>query len=339
MTARFSPFLVRPRAWWFNKVPLSVTLVLLLLDGRSLDLKAVAALALVVLTVCAIGNYGYALNDLYDVDEDLKTGRANAALTLGRRRTAWLTAGSALAAVVLAWFAAGPFGCGLTLAELLLPLAYSVPPFRIKERKWLGVAADGLAAHVYPAALALLSVTHFGAGRASTPVIVCVLVWSAAAGLRGILSHQLHTAERDVQGGLRTVVHDLGRDRIERFVTLALLPLEAAGFAGAVANLHTGPVLWAFGSLYLALEAYRTLDRRFTVRAFRPQGQRYLPLVEESFYKAWGPVVIALDAARVDLRFLVVPFVYAMLFRKHVRVEGHRLRAIRDSFRTAPKRG
>ena len=113
MKSTLSKLLVRPRAWWFNKVPLSVTLVLLLLDGWPLAFRAVAALTPVVLTVCAVGNYGYALNDLYDVDEDLKIGRSNAALALGRGRTAWLTAGSAFAAVILGWLAAGPSGCGL----------------------------------------------------------------------------------------------------------------------------------------------------------------------------------------------------------------------------------
>jgi hypothetical protein len=54
--------LVRPRAWWFNKVPLSVTLLLLLLDGRPVSVGSLAVLALLVLTICAVGNYGYALD-------------------------------------------------------------------------------------------------------------------------------------------------------------------------------------------------------------------------------------------------------------------------------------
>jgi hypothetical protein len=53
-------YLVRARAWWFNKVPLSVTLVLLLLDGTALTVPAALTVVLVVLTVCAVGNYGYA---------------------------------------------------------------------------------------------------------------------------------------------------------------------------------------------------------------------------------------------------------------------------------------
>ena len=98
-------------------------------------------------------------------------------------------------------------------------------------------------------------------------------------------------------------------------------------------------MLWAFGGLYLACEAYRTLNPRFTVRAFRPKGQRYLPLVEESFYKAWGPVVIALDAARADLSYLALPIAYALLFRLHLKIEAGRLKTLLASFRTSPKPG
>jgi len=334
-----SKLLARPWAWWFNKVPLSVTLMLLLADGRPLGWAQAGALVLVVLVVCAVGNYGYALNDLYDVDEDLKTGRPNFAVSAGRRRTVLVTAASAVIALVLAWAASGLAGAGLTVLELMLPLAYSIPPVRIKERKWLGVLCDALAAHVYPAALALLAARHLEAGAPSAFVAACVLAWSAAAGLRGILSHQLATADRDVTGGLTTVVHVFGRAPLERFVVFGLLPVEAAGFVGAVAASDTGPALWALGGLYLAWEAYRTLDRRFTVRAFRPEGQPYVPLVEEAFYKAWGPIVIALDAARVDLKYLVVPVLYAILFRMHFEIEARRLAVLRSPSRTAPKPG
>jgi hypothetical protein len=170
-------------------------------------------------------------------------------------------------------------------------------------------------------------------------VAACVLTWSAAVGLRGILSHQLSTAERDVAGGLTTVVHVLGRKPLERLVVFVLLPIEAAGFLGAVAGSRSGPVLWGLGALYLAWEAYRILDRRFTVRAFRPESQRYIPLVEEAFYKAWGPVVIALDCARIDLRYLVLPLLYGVMFRPHLMVEAQRLAMLGGPLRTRPGSG
>ena len=320
--------LVRPRAWWYNKVPLSVTLLLLLVDGRPLSAGVVAASALVVLTVCAVGNYGYALNELFDVDEDARMGRANTAAALGPSRMWAIIGMSALLAGIFATAVAGVPGALLTLLELCLPLAYSVPPLRIKERRWLGVAADGLAAHVYPAVLALLAVTHLVLRPVTAVLAVSVVVWSAAAGLRGILSHQLHTAEQDRTAGLTTVVHDLGNRRLERAVVAVVLPLEAIAFGVTLIACNGGMVLWLGVALYLAYEGFKTVSGRFQVTAFRAQGQAYLPFVEESFYKAWGPLVLALDAARADAAYLIVIALYALLFGPHLQSEKHRLRSV-----------
>lgn len=320
-------YLVRPRAWWFNKVPLSVTLVLLLIDGRPLRMLEVAALALVVLAVCAVGNYGYALNDLYDVDEDRRVGRSNATIGLGKGRMWLAIVASALLAILFGAFAGGSRGAGLALAVLLLPLAYSVPPLRIKERKWLGVLADALAAHVFPAALALVTVAHLLERPVSVALAGCVLAWSAAAGIRGILSHQLHTADRDRDAGLETVVHDFGRPALERALLFGLLPVEVIGFLGAIVLCDTGPMLWLLGGLYLAYEAARTFSGDFRVTALRPEGQRYVPFLDEGFYKAWGPLVLALDAARVDPLYLLLLVPYVWWFGPHVRGERARLRA------------
>jgi 4-hydroxybenzoate polyprenyltransferase len=330
--------LVRPRAWWFNKVPLSITLVLVLLDGRPFSVRAFVVLAMVVLTVCAVGNYGYALNDLFDVDEDARLGRTNAAVAAGSPRMWAIIGASAVCAEMFAVTAAGAFGAILTVIALCLPVAYSVPPLRIKERRWLGVSADALAAHVYPAMLSLLAVTHWGLRPVTTVLAVCVAAWSTAAGLRGILSHQLHTADQDRRAGLRTVVHDFGNERVEKFILAALLPLEVAAFGGVLLACNGGVILWLFVSLYLTYEIVKSVNGRIGVTAFRPEGQRYLPFLEESFYKAWGPVVLALDAARTDLVYLLLIPAYALLFWPHLRAEKARFRLLMSSARINPAR-
>lgn len=330
--------LVRPRAWWFNKVPLSVTLILVLLDGRPFSVRAFVVVATVVLAVCAVGNYGYALNDLFDIDEDARLGRTNAAAAAGSARMWTIIGASAVCAEIFAVTAAGAPGAILTLGVLCLPVAYSVPPLRIKERRLLGVWADALAAHVYPAMLALLAVTQWGLRPVTTVLAACVVVWSTATGLRGILSHQLHTANQDRRAGLKTIVHDLGNERVEKFILAALLPLEVAAFGGVLLSSNGGAILWLFVCLYLTYEIVKTVSGRLGVTAFRPQGQRYLPFVEESFYKAWGPIVLALDAARVDLVYLLLIPAYALLFRPHLRAETGRFRLLMRSARTNPAR-
>jgi 4-hydroxybenzoate polyprenyltransferase len=325
--------LIRPRAWWYNKVPLSVTLLLLLFDGRRFSIAALAVTVLVVLTVCAVGNYGYALNELFDIEEDARLGRNNAAATVSATRMWTIIGLSAFCAVLFAAVGAGLYGAILTLLVLCLPLAYSVPPIRVKERKWLGVASDALAAHVFPAMLALLAVLQWALRPVPVVLAIALAVWALAAGLRGILSHQLQTSEQDRNAGLRTVVHDLGNQRLEKWVVALLLPLEVIGFGVALVWCDVGIVLWAIVALYLLYEVGKTASGRFEVTAFRSEGQPYVPFLEENFYKVWGPLVLAVDAARVDLLYLLFIPVYALLFRPHLRAEWHRFRLAVAAFR------
>lgn len=328
--------LVRPRAWWFNKVPLSVMLVLLLLDGRALSGAALAAMLLVVVTVCTVANYGYALNELFDVEEDARAGRTNAAAAHGTGRMWAIVAFSALCALAAAAFAGGAVAAAMTVFELALPATYSIPPLRTKERRWLGVVSDALAAHVYPVLLALLAAVHWSLRPVDPPLVAVLVTWSAAAGLRGILSHQLHTHARDVAAGLRTVVDDLGTRPLERVIVVVLLPLETLAFGAALLLLGGGPLLAAGVVAYLLYEGYKTFSGAFQVAAFRPEGQPYLPFVEESFYKTWGPLIVAVDAARADLRALLFVPAYALLFAPHLRNERERLVAVMRAL--APKR-
>ncbi len=317
--------LVRPRAWWFSKVPFTITLLLVLLDGHRFSGDALAMALSVSATVCAVANYGYAINELYDLREDALLGRDNAAAAVGRRRVAVIAAGSALVAVLLATLAAGAAGTAVTGVELGLPLIYSVPPIRLKEREWLGAAVDGLAAHAYPAVLALVAWAEWYRRPVSLGLSACVIVWAAAAGLRGILSHQVQGAEADQRAGLSTVAHRHGTFRLEAVMIGIILPIEAVSFGAALALARTGPVLWGVAGLYLVYETFKTVHGGFQVTAFRRGGQRYLPLIEDSFYKAWGPLALALDAARDDLRFLLVVAAYALAFRLHLVIEWRRL--------------
>ena len=315
-------------------------MVLLLLDRRALSVAALAVLALVVLCVCAVGNYGYAINDAFDIEEDRRAGRPNAAAVAGTRRTFAIIIVSALCAEALGAAAAGAPGAWTTLGEIALPAMYSLPPLRLKERRWLGVAADALAAHVWPAMLAVLAAAHWSVHPLGAAVVTSLAVWSAATGVRGILTHQLLTADRDAAAGLRTVVHDLGARRLENAIMVALLPLEVAGFGAALLACDGGPILWTGVAVYLAYELYKTVRGGFRITLFRAQGQRYVPFVEESFYKAWAPVVLALDCARIDPRYLLLVPLYALLFWPHVRAELQRFAAIAGSLRlSASARG
>lgn len=298
--------LIRPRAWWFNKVPLSVLLFLLLIDGRPFTGAAAAALCGLIAVVCCVANYGYALNEAFDLAEDRRGGRKNFASEMSTNRIWTVIVLSAVAALAFAGLLAGIPGLILTACELLLPLAYSIPPLRLKERGWLGVFADAGAAHVFPALLALLIVSRKSLVVYHFWMAVAVVSWAAATGLRGILSHQLQSEEHDRGAGLLTVVHRIGHARLKAFVMFGILPVEVISFVLVVSQADVKIVLKVAACLFLIYEYIKFRFRVFAVIVFDRAGDTYIPFVDEGFYKVWGPCAIAADAAFADPLYLML---------------------------------
>jgi 4-hydroxybenzoate polyprenyltransferase len=299
-------------------MPLALLLLLLLIDGRPCSWTAVAALVGLLGTVCGIANYAYALNELFDMDEDSRIGRANAAVQNGARWMWIVVACSALFALGFAASVGGATGFWLTAAELLLPLAYSVPPLRIKERGWAGVLADAYAAHVYSAILTLVIVSHQGICEPNLRMVIPVMLWAAATGVRGILSHQLQSEDNDRRAGLSTVVHRLGHERLVVFVVNAILPLEILAFCAALLASDGTAFLICVAILYLLYEWLKLRLNAFPVIVFTKRGQAYIPFVDEGFYKVWGPLALTLDASFSDLRYLPLMPLFFMLFRPRI---------------------
>lgn len=319
--------LVRPRAWWYNKVPLSVLLGLMLLDRQPFTGKACLVLVTLVGTVCCVANYGYALNDLFDRDEDRQAGRSNIASDVGARTMWTVILLCAAGALIAAQIGGGVEALVLTAVALLLPLTYSRPPLRTKERGWLGVASDAAAAHVYPALLgAVIFVAQFHQGP-SRLFVLALFVWSLATGLRGILSHQIQNEQSDRRSGLRTVIHRIGRRPLLRGVVFGLLPLEVMAFG--IMIMHADLTLFArtIAGGYVAYESLKFLLQPFPVRVFDRSGEPYLPFVDEGFYKVWGPLVLSFDAALRDVRYLPLIPIYLLLFWPRVIQEWSEIRA------------
>jgi len=316
---------IRPRAWWYNKMPLAVLLLLLLIDGKPCTWNAITALVGLLGTVCGIANYAYALNELFDIDEDSKIGRINAAAQNSGRWMWMVIVCSALFALGFAASVGGAAGFWLTLVELSLPLAYSVPPLRIKEREWAGVFADAYAAHVYSAVLTFVIVWHLGLREPTLRIVIPVLLWAAATGVRGILSHQLQSEDNDRRAGLTTVVHRLGHARLVDFVVYAILPIEILSFCAALLASDGSPLLMCVVIVFLLYEWLKFRLDAFPVIVFTKLGQAYVPFVDEGLYKVWGPLALAIDASISDLRYLPLAPLFWVLFRSRIDQERRQI--------------
>jgi len=274
-----------------------------------------------------VANYGYALNDLFDRDEDRRAGRSNVASDVSGGTMWTIILLSAAAALILAQIGGGVEALVLTAVVLFLPLTYSTTPWRTKERGWLGVVSDAAAAHVYPALLgAVIFVAQFHQ-TPSRPFVLGLCVWSLATGLRGILSHQIQGEQSDLRGGLRTVVHQIGRRPLIRSIVFGFLPLEVMTFGVMIMQADLSLFARAVVGGYVAYEYLKFLSQPFPVRVFDRTGEPYLPFVDEGFYKVWGPLLLSFDAALRDIRFLPLIPIYLLLFRPRVIHEWNEIRA------------
>jgi 4-hydroxybenzoate polyprenyltransferase len=306
-------------------MPLSVFALLLLVDGKPFTMNVLISLIGLVGIVCSVANYGYALNELFDRDEDRRAGRRNEADSAGNRNMWCIIACSAAVALGASQALGGVAAFLLTVGELLLPLAYSVPPLRVKERGWAGIFADALAAHVYPAALALVVVSHQLLPVQHALLMVCLTIWSLAAGLRGILSHQLQSEESDRRAGLTTVVHRLGHGTIVRLVVYLILPLEMVSLATLLLQSDATAFLKTIAVIFALYEYLKFHFNLFPVLVFTRQGQAYIPFVDEGFYKVWGPLALIVDTAFIDLSYLSLAPAFVLMFRPRITHEWAQL--------------
>lgn len=322
-------FLIREFAWWNNKVPLSVMLVVLMLAHEPLAGRGVLSLVLVVLIVACVANYGYGLNELFDREEDERAGRANVATERGARVVWTATLGSAAVAVGMSVYGAGVLGGVIILAELSLPATYSIPPIRTKERDWIAAISDATAAHVFPAVLAVLVLDHQGQLELASAMLVAAAVWGAATGLRGILSHLVWSLESDRQAGLETIAEASDGRPLSLLILRVLLPIELVAFAWVVGLADPGLAYVLLLSLYLVNELRRcvsvTTRQAFSLgyeaRVFRPVTSRYVPFVDERFYKRWGPLLgpVAAWVATGYVWFLGISALFVVLFKPRLR--------------------
>lgn len=305
--------LVRTREWWDHKIPLALLLFFLLHIGHPFSTGTLFACLYLVVSVSAVANYGHAMNELYDREQDAKAQRTNDATLRGTRYIGGVAFFSAAIALITAWFGAGAPSILLTAGALCLPTAYSVPPIRLKEQMWLGVLADALAAHVYPAAMALVLSAQWSIGHITPTIVAASLVWSLMLGIRGILSHQVTSEFVDRQAGLNTVVHRLGADVIARLMLCLVLPVEIVAFAVVVIAVGPG------ASFYLIIAAFTALEARYVVNgaklfSFSSNAFFTFPFLCSQFYGVWAATASLVALAFYDVRFLLMLPVYLLLF-------------------------
>jgi hypothetical protein len=269
---------------------------------------------LAVVSAAGFGLWGHVLNDWGDIHADAIAGKPNRVAGLpGYVR--WLLLALALLLMILPWLGL-PFtaqAAALLALELLLFVAYSIPPLRLKERLFWAPIADSLYAVVVPAGLAFVTLAFYSTEVASW-WDAHLMFWLAALflrGLRGILLHQWKDAENDRLAGCRTYGNLLPTGVLLKQVYL--LALVELGFLMA-ALIWTEGLALGVGLLALGSALFSAVDmpRREDAANEEPQPSPLNGLLD-SFYQSWLPLWVLVFLAPEQPLWAVFLGVYLLV--------------------------
>ena len=306
---------VRAGEWWHYKlVPILAAFVATLVMLREPVAGAWPEAVALLVAIAAGAVFVSLLNDVTDVDEDRRAGKANR--MAGRPaafRVAALSLPVAIGLLFLFLWRDEPALAGAYLAAWISFTLYSVPPFRLKVRGLPGVLADACGAHLFPTLVATL-VAFDAAGRPVDPLwIAAGGAWALGYGVRGILWHQLSDRENDRAAGVRTFAQRHS-PRLAVWIGLLLAcPLEASGLAVLLWRSGTLLPLWLLGA-YLLLVLWRVHSWKMTPVIVAPKPD-YLILMHE-YYDVFFPLSLLIASSLRHPQDLWVLAAYLALFPK-----------------------
>lgn len=315
---------------WRYKAPFLISIPYLFIHlGQIPAGEAAFGLLMSCCTIFGIAGFGYLMNDLSDRAEDQKAGKFNLLISLPTSAIVGLLL-LFLACAILPWLFYFPQGwstLGLLAFELLLFLLYSLPPFRFKERGFLGVLCDAGYAHAVPAVLAAL--TFFYLGNRSFPSLYLLVgalgFWQGMLGIRNILLHQLGDLEKDKQTETKTFGTQLGKERLEKFLLRWIVPLELLGFLAFTAILTTA--VWWFSLFAAAYFAYLYYRLRVIDQIPFPKAlESRLSSTLDDFTVLWFPLFPISLLIDMDAWFLLLLPLHVLLFRNGLVETGRQLK-------------
>ena len=201
----------------------------LLLVGNVNSFVASTSFFAAIATAIGFMGFGYLTNDLADRRKDGLAGKPNGTKGLSNVTISFLVV-FFLSIALLPWLylPIDEVSVVCIAAELILFLLYAFPPFRLKERGFLGVITDALYAHVVPGFLA--SWTFYLVGSKEYDhflyFAIALSVWQLISGIRNIISHHYKDFENDQASGTMTFATQIGKEKIYRLMKNLFIPLE-----------------------------------------------------------------------------------------------------------------
>ncbi|MFT5617024.1 MAG: hypothetical protein ACI85I_000240 [Arenicella sp.] len=286
--------LLRGNEWWNSKTPFGLNIIFatFYLNKTILNWELFGYILLWLLALIGIAGFGYFINDCFDIENDLRAGKKNIASALSFDSRIAIICGL-LFLGVFPWlfFPVSLTLYGLVFFQLITLAIYAIPPFRLKDKRFVGILADVLYAFVFPfgityTAFNLLGSTQF---KPSNLAQCLFFFWIFLVGTRNILKHHLEDKLNDYGTRTYNLAHHLDLKKIQIIIQLAELICLLSLFA-LLPGLKMGLIL----VLFFLLSHY-LLSKQLPFFGWISQKQEEVEELQLNIlYEHWFPVFFAI---------------------------------------------
>lgn len=278
---------------------------------------AVRITGLLLVSIIGTAAFGYLLNNIFDLEEDMSAGRSNFTENIsGLAKTVYVLIFLTMALAPWLLLPVAPLTFGLFILQLVLLYAYSVPPLRLKQLVHAGVIIDALYNSVIMVFALVFTIREYAeiSLKNGNLILIVLFIVLFVKGLRGILLHQLADRKNDRKAGVKTFVSCYGPLLTNNIVSKLLLPLEFSTLTILIVLLSG--IIPGLTWLYLGFIIYIALK-------YRLWNFRWIPTMNyffffrftlNDFFEQWIPLFILVLLSIKDISFLLMLIPFILLF-------------------------
>ncbi|MBK8352109.1 MAG: UbiA family prenyltransferase [Saprospirales bacterium] len=203
------------------------SIYVVLFYSKKVNLEILICLLISILLSVGVAGLGYVMNDVKDYKDDFQNNKPNLFNKFSKIQSVLLIIVFTILSTFPWFYLPKDRNTFYLLAiEFALFFIYAFPPFRLKEKGFLGILTDALYAQVVPCLLAVYTFSKIGNTILNTKLIILYEIWLLFVGIRNIIKHQVEDFDNDNNTKTKTFATKHGVEYSKKLCTKFLFPIE-----------------------------------------------------------------------------------------------------------------
>lgn len=287
------------------------SIYVVLFFGNQLNTYILFYLFISILLSIGIAGLGYIMNDIKDFKDDLQNNKPNLFNKFSNFQSVILVVIFVLLSIFpWLYLPIDKYTFYLLAIEFLLFYVYAFPPFRLKEKGFLGIITDALYAQVVPCLLAIYTFSKIANTILPLKLLALYAIWLLFVGMRNIIKHQVEDFDNDIKTKTKTFVTVYGIGYSKKINLNYLFPIEFILFISLLIIIKTPYFIVLLGYLFYTTTLFIKRNKTNKIDLFQFINTR----VFNEFYEIHLPIILLVTFSYFHSFFVIILIFNVILF-------------------------